>query len=58
MPLIRIELSIQPDFRWNEKVHGAAQTFHVLVEDVDGESGEGEGHGWGRDGRAGAGKRA
>ena len=35
--LIRIELSLQPDFRWNEKVHGAAQTFHVLVEDVDGE---------------------
>ncbi|KZV62423.1 Sec63-domain-containing protein [Peniophora sp. CONT] len=35
--LIRIELSIQPDFRWSPREHGNAQTFHVLVEDVDGE---------------------
>ncbi|KXN85510.1 hypothetical protein AN958_11235 [Leucoagaricus sp. SymC.cos] len=26
-----------PDFRWDEKVHGGAETFIILVEDVDGE---------------------
>jgi pre-mRNA-splicing helicase BRR2 len=26
-----------PDFRWDEKIHGGAETFHILVEDVDGE---------------------
>ena len=35
--LIRIDLNIVPDFRWDENVHGAAETFHILVEDVDGE---------------------
>lgn len=35
--LIRIDLSIQPDFQWDQKVHGTAETFHILVEDVDGE---------------------
>ncbi|KAI6134777.1 putative RNA helicase [Pisolithus croceorrhizus] len=35
--LIRIDLTIVPDFRWDEKVHGAAEAFHILVEDVDGE---------------------
>ena len=35
--LIRIELSIVPDFRWDEKIHGTAETFLILVEDVDGE---------------------
>jgi pre-mRNA-splicing helicase BRR2 len=35
--LIRIDLSITADFRWDEKVHGGAEAFHVLVEDVDGE---------------------
>ncbi|KAJ3514868.1 hypothetical protein NLJ89_g2119 [Agrocybe chaxingu] len=35
--LIRIELLITPDFRWDEKVHGGAETFWILVEDVDGE---------------------
>ncbi|KAF9006973.1 Sec63 Brl domain-containing protein [Cyathus striatus] len=35
--LLRIDLSIVPDFRWDEKIHGGAETFHVLVEDVDGE---------------------
>ncbi|KAL4073668.1 putative RNA helicase [Scleroderma citrinum] len=35
--LIRIDLTIVPDFRWDEKVHGTAETFHILVEDVDGE---------------------
>ncbi|KAH9029423.1 putative RNA helicase [Lactarius pseudohatsudake] len=35
--LLRIDLSIVPDFRWNEKIHGSAETFLIMVEDVDGE---------------------
>jgi pre-mRNA-splicing helicase BRR2 len=35
--LLRIDLSIIPDFRWDEKVRGTAETFIILVEDVDGE---------------------
>ncbi|KAJ7125480.1 putative RNA helicase [Mycena crocata] len=35
--LLRIDLSIVPDFRWDEKVHGGAETFLIMVEDVDGE---------------------
>jgi pre-mRNA-splicing helicase BRR2 len=35
--LLRIDLTITPDFRWDEKVHGGAESFWILVEDVDGE---------------------
>jgi pre-mRNA-splicing helicase BRR2 len=35
--LLRIDLSIVPDFRWDEKIHSSAETFLILVEDVDGE---------------------
>ncbi|BGP06391.1 Pre-mRNA-splicing helicase BRR2 [Rhodotorula toruloides] len=35
--LLRVELTITPDFQWEEKVHGGAESFWVLVEDVDGE---------------------
>ncbi|CAG8457348.1 10482_t:CDS:2 [Diversispora eburnea] len=35
--LLRVELKITPDFQWDEKVHGTAEAFWVLVEDVDGE---------------------
>ncbi|EGO30085.1 putative RNA helicase [Serpula lacrymans var. lacrymans S7.9] len=35
--LLRIDLSIVPDFRWDEKIHGTAETFIIIVEDVDGE---------------------
>jgi len=35
--LLRIDLTIIPDFRWDEKVHGGAESFTILVEDVDGE---------------------
>lgn len=35
--LLRIELTITPDFQWDEKVHGGAESFWILVEDVDGE---------------------
>lgn len=34
---LRIELTITPDFQWNPNVHGGAETFWILVEDVDGE---------------------
>lgn len=35
--LLRIDLSIVPDFRWDEKIHGGAETFFIIVEDADGE---------------------
>ena len=35
--LLRIDLSIVPDFQWDPEVHGGAESFHILVEDVDGE---------------------
>lgn len=34
---LRVELTITPDFIWDEKVHGASQAFWILVEDVDSE---------------------
>ncbi|CAB3405618.1 unnamed protein product [Caenorhabditis bovis] len=34
---MRIELSITPDFQWDEKVHGNAEGFWIFVEDTDGE---------------------
>jgi hypothetical protein len=35
--LLRIDLSIVPDFRWAEKFHGTTETFVIIVEDADGE---------------------
>lgn len=35
--LLSVQLTITPDFQWDEKIHGSAQAFHILVEDVDGE---------------------
>ncbi|KAH0839471.1 P-loop containing nucleoside triphosphate hydrolase protein [Lanmaoa asiatica] len=35
--LLCIDLSIIPDFCWEEKIHGGAETFFILIEDVDGE---------------------
>ncbi|EHS62613.1 uncharacterized protein PGTG_22588 [Puccinia graminis f. sp. tritici CRL 75-36-700-3] len=35
--MLRVELTITPDFMWEESVHGTAQTFWIMVEDVDGE---------------------
>ena len=35
--LLKVDLTITPDFIFDPKVHDYAQTFHVLVEDVDGE---------------------
>ncbi|KAJ7228289.1 Sec63 Brl domain-containing protein [Mycena pura] len=34
--LVRIDLSIIPEIRWDEKIHGA-QTFLIMVDDVHGE---------------------
>ncbi|KAJ1680235.1 Pre-mRNA splicing [Spiromyces aspiralis] len=35
--LLKIELTLTPDFMWDSKYHGAAQVFWVWVEDADGE---------------------
>lgn len=32
---LRVELTITPDFQWDEKVHGQSEAFWILVEDVD-----------------------
>ncbi|KAM0747473.1 Sec63-domain-containing protein [Meredithblackwellia eburnea MCA 4105] len=32
---LKIELTITPDFQWDEKVHGQVEAFWILVEDVD-----------------------
>ncbi|ELU09831.1 hypothetical protein CAPTEDRAFT_222545 [Capitella teleta] len=34
---LRVELSITPDFQWDEKLHGHSEAFWILVEDVDSE---------------------
>ena len=35
--LLRIDLFMIPDFRWDEKIHGTEETLAIMVEDVDGE---------------------
>jgi pre-mRNA-splicing helicase BRR2 len=32
---VKVELTITPDFEWDEKVHGHAEAFWILIEDVD-----------------------
>ncbi|KAF8382489.1 snrp-200, partial [Pristionchus pacificus] len=34
---LKIELTITPDFQWDDRVHGNAEGFWIMVEDVDGE---------------------
>lgn len=34
---LRVELTITPDFQWDEKLHGASEAFWILVEDVGSE---------------------
>lgn len=34
---LKIELSIMANFRWDERVHGNAESFWIFVEDVNGE---------------------
>jgi len=36
--MLRIELTIAPDFEYDVKVHGYVQLFHVCVEDVNGDN--------------------
>ncbi|KAJ1920303.1 Pre-mRNA splicing [Mycoemilia scoparia] len=36
--LLRVELTLTPDFQWDAKYHGAAQVFWIWVEDADGEN--------------------
>lgn len=35
--MLRVELTITPDFQWDEKIHGTSEAFWILVEDVDSE---------------------
>ena len=34
---MQMDLTITPDFQWDEKVHGFVEPFWILVEDSDGE---------------------
>lgn len=36
--LLKVDVTITPDFQFDPKVHDNAQTFHLIVEDVDGET--------------------
>ncbi|KIW33062.1 uncharacterized protein PV07_04561 [Cladophialophora immunda] len=35
--LLRVELTITPNFVWDEALHGTAESFWIVVEDCDGE---------------------
>ena len=35
--VLKVDLTITPDFQWDEKVHGFVQGFWIMVEDNDGE---------------------
>ncbi len=35
--MLRVELTIKPNFEWDEFLHGQAETFWIVVEDCDGE---------------------
>ena len=35
--MLRVELTIKPNFTWDDVLHGTAESFWVLVEDCDGE---------------------
>lgn len=34
---LKVELTIAPDFQWDDKIHGKAEAFWIFVEDVDSE---------------------
>ncbi|CAF0840833.1 unnamed protein product [Adineta steineri] len=34
---LKVELTITPDFQWDDKIHGMAEPFWIFVEDVDSE---------------------
>ena len=33
--VLRVQLTITPDFRWMERVHGGSLRWHIWVEDSD-----------------------
>ena len=35
--MLRVELTITPNFEWDDSVHGLSESFWILVEDCDGE---------------------
>eukprot|EP01134_Creolimax_fragrantissima_P000807 CFRG0807T1 len=35
---LRVELTITPDFIWDEKIHGSSESFWIWVTDTDGEN--------------------
>jgi pre-mRNA-splicing helicase BRR2 len=35
--LLKINVTITPDFQWDRDIHGTSQAFWIIVEDVDGE---------------------
>ena len=35
--MLRVELTITPNFEWDDSVHGISESFWILVEDCDGE---------------------
>lgn len=35
---LKVELTITPDFQWEEKIHANSEAFWILVEDVDSEA--------------------
>nr|XP_023027359.1 putative U5 small nuclear ribonucleoprotein 200 kDa helicase [Leptinotarsa decemlineata] len=35
--MLQVELTITPDFKWDDKLHGESEAFWILVEDVDSE---------------------
>lgn len=35
--MLRVELTITPNFEWDEFIHGQAENFWIIVEDCDGE---------------------
>ena len=35
--LLRVELTISPQFEWDDSVHGTSEAFWIIVEDVDSE---------------------
>jgi pre-mRNA-splicing helicase BRR2 len=35
--MLRIELTIRPNFEWDDQIHGASEAFWIIVEDCDGE---------------------
>ncbi|KAK6927878.1 Sec63 domain [Dillenia turbinata] len=35
--VLKVELTITPDFQWDDKIHGFVEPFWVIVEDNDGE---------------------